>query len=113
MIEFQYNDDRYFNIISPGEVGQITIKVNSADICSLDLSDKNKNVIEKAVSKRLPPVPGMIILTFFLWEIIQKKILAWDFHILATQKKFFHGPGGSQWGPGGLLAHFGAKNGYF
>ena len=43
----------------------------------------------------------------------KKIFLAWGFHILATQKNYFHGPGGSQWGPWGLLAPFGAKNGNF
>ena len=35
------------------------------------------------------------------------------FHILATRKINFHGPGGSQWVPGALLTHFRAKKGYF
>ena len=52
--------------------------------------------------------------TFFICEIIQKFFfLAYGFHILATQKNIFHGPGGSQRGPGGLLAHLRAKEGYF
>ena len=59
-------------------------------------------------------LPDMVTPTFFLWEITQKFFfLAYGFHILATQKNNFHGPGGSQWGPGGLLAHFRAKKGYF
>ena len=43
----------------------------------------------------------------------KKFFLAWGFHILATQKNYFHGTGGSQWGPWGFLAPFGAKNGNF
>ena len=43
----------------------------------------------------------------------KKFFLAWGFHILATHKNNFHGAGGSQWGPGGLLARFRAKNGNF
>ena len=58
--------------------------------------------------------PDMVRLTFFLWEITQKFFfLAWGFHILATRKNNFCHPGGSQWGPGGFLARFRAKNGYF
>ena len=30
-----------------------------------------------------------------------------------NSKNIFHGPGGSQWGPGGLLTQFRAKKGYF
>ena len=52
----------------------------------------------------------MVRPTFFLWEINQKFFFpAWGFHISATRKNNFHHPGGSQWGPGGLLASFKAK----
>ena len=53
-------------------------------------------------------LPDMVTPTFFLWEITQKFFfLTYGFHILATQKNIFHGPGG-------LLAHFRAtKKGYF
>ena len=48
--------------------------------------------------------PSMGRLTFFLLEITQKFFfLARGFSILATQKNNFNGPGGSQWGPGGIL----------
>ena len=59
--------------------------------------------------------PSTVILTFFLWEITQKKFfLAKGFHILATRKKnnFCH-PGGSHRAPDGLLASFRIKNAYF
>ena len=57
---------------------------------------------------------GKAIPTFFLWEITQKFFfLARGYHILATQKNNFCHPGGSQWGPGGHLAHFWGKKGYF
>ena len=40
-------------------------------------------------------LPDMVTPTFFLWEITQKFFfLAYGFHILATQKNIFHGPGG-------------------
>ena len=58
--------------------------------------------------------PGTVILTFFLWEIIQKFFfLLKGFHILSTRKNNFCHPGGSQWAPGGLLAPFRAKTAYF
>ena len=50
---------------------------------------------------------------FSYGRYFKKKFLPWDFHILATQKNNFCHPGGSQWVPGGLLAHFRAKKGYF
>ena len=57
---------------------------------------------------------GMVKLTFFLWEINRKFFfLAWGIHILATRKNNFCHPGESQWAPGGLLARFRAKIGYF
>ena len=51
---------------------------------------------------------------FFPMRVHSKKIfLAWGYHILATRKNNFHGSGGSQRVPGGLLGHFMAKKSYF
>ena len=59
-------------------------------------------------------VLGMVRPTFFLWEINQKFFfLSLSFHILVTRNKNFCPPGGSQWAPGGLLAHFGPKKAIF
>ena len=59
-------------------------------------------------------IHGLVIQTFFLWEINRKFFfLAWGFHILATRKNIFCHPGGSQWARGGLLACFRAKKCYF
>ena len=56
----------------------------------------------------------MVRPTFFLWEIIQKFFfLSLSFHILATRNNNFCHLGGSQWVPGGLLACFKVKNGFF
>ena len=58
--------------------------------------------------------PGMVRTTFFLWEINQKLFfLSLSFHILVTRNNNYCHPGGSQWVPGGLLACFKAKNGFF
>ena len=66
-----------------------------------------------AVSKWLSQVPGMVRPTFFLWQINQKLFFLLSFHILVTRNNNFCHPGGSQWGPRGLLAHFGPKKAIF
>ena len=99
--------------------GQICIKANFAEICSLDLSDENKKKFTTqkngesrffAFSKWLHQVPGMVRLTFLLWEIIQKFVfLSWGFHILAPRKNIFVILGGPNGPLGAFSLVFGQK----
>ena len=58
--------------------------------------------------------PDMVKPTFFLWEIIQKLLfLALGFSYPGNSKQQFLPSWGSQWGPGGRLAHFGPKKAIF
>ena len=58
-------------------------------------------------------VPGLVSPTFFLCEIIQKFFFRTGVVMSWQLKKNFQGAGGSQCGPEGLMAHFGAKTAIF